>query len=292
MGVQGITDELINRYIEYTDKYVIEKKFTEGKCHICGKFLDEVKLPIGIEKSICCNNCRDVLFEQILQIEKEGLFFESGISDYFSEMSDLDIDFYELQQFDPPVDTFDNRDHHLQRYNDKYVTDEGYKLRELLVLVWWGNKKKGNLDNIKIPKYFFQQYSLNFTKVTNKFIKDGLLITVEDNLKLTDKGKMIYNKYKTLWEIHSFNIRSQYTLLDRDFPYWDNNEFTIACLKREIEYFTKYLEHHIKLLAFCKNNQYPEDEVEREEYITNYERQIKSEKAIIQDYRNKIEALQ
>ena len=55
------------------------------------------------------------------------------------------------------------------KYNDRFITQEGYPLRELLLLVWWSKTKSGRKSTISIPQYFFYDYNLNAEKITRKF---------------------------------------------------------------------------------------------------------------------------
>lgn len=109
------------------------------------------------------------------------------------------------------------------KYTDDYETNEKYSLRELLLLIWWGNTKHGRKTDTSIPKYFFRDYNLNAEKLTRRFYKEELLENVNGKVKLTDEGKRLYEKFKELWEIHS--IKNYPSCLDIDFEHWDKNRF-------------------------------------------------------------------
>lgn len=52
-----------------------------------------------------------------------------------------------------------------KRYDDTYITGVGYKLREILLLVWWGRTKNPRKPTSKPPRYFFYDYHLNTKKL-------------------------------------------------------------------------------------------------------------------------------
>ena len=58
-------------------------------------------------------------------------------------------------------------------FDDSYHTPEGYKLRELLLLVWWGKTQKGRILDVRIPRYYYDRYHLNPNEVTKRFFADG-----------------------------------------------------------------------------------------------------------------------
>ena len=59
------------------------------------------------------------------------------------------------------MDEIYGRSFDFPKYNDKFITQEGYPLRELLLLVWWGRTKSERKSTISIPQYFFYDYNLN-----------------------------------------------------------------------------------------------------------------------------------
>ena len=143
-------------------------------------------------------------------------------------------------------------------YTDSYKTNEGYKLRELLLLVWWGKIKKGRTSNAKVPRYFYDRYHINPNNVTKQFFIDNLIYVDSGNIvRFTDRGKTLFQKYQDLWEIHS--LKEYYGNLDRDFPFWDLDSFLIKKHTQNIIYLKEMAQFH-KVLAdyFIKN--YPKDE--------------------------------
>ncbi|HHJ7123628.1 TPA: hypothetical protein ACQMWT_001380 [Streptococcus pyogenes] len=85
-----------------------------------------------------------------------------------------------------------------KRYDDTYITGVGYKLREILLLVWWGRTKNPRKPTSKPPRYFFYDYHLNTKKTTDMFIRDGLLKKNKEGcITLTLSGKVLYDEYKS-----------------------------------------------------------------------------------------------
>lgn len=144
----------------------------------------------------------------------------------------------------PTMQDFWDRSFDSPRYTDSYQTSEGYKLRELLLLVWWGNTKTGRKSSITIPKYFFSDYNLNAEKLTKEFKDKGLLLDDGERTKPSQEGKEIADKYHALWEIHS--IKNFPVNLDVDFPNWNKLEFEIKILRSELAYYNEHA-------RFCRN---------------------------------------
>lgn len=143
-------------------------------------------------------------------------------------------------------------------YTDQYKTDEGYKLRELLLLVWWGKVKKGRNINAKIPRYFYERYHINPNNVTKQFFADKFIFSDTDNIvKFTDKGLAVKDKYINLWEIHS--VKRYYANLDNDFPNWNINKFLIKKHYQNIAYLKAQARWNRELLDFLREN-YPKDD--------------------------------
>ncbi|EHI70447.1 hypothetical protein ACVRY7_11010 [Streptococcus ictaluri] len=138
------------------------------------------------------------------------------------------------------------RPYDFPKYDDSYRTDEGFKLRELLLLVWWGKTKNGRKSTVAIPKYFFTNYSINAEKLTFQFKKRGWLIDQSEKTSLTEQGREIYEKYITLWDIHS---AKRYPLcLDIDFPNWNKTKFDILVYKSEIKYHKENVRYCDKMI--------------------------------------------
>ncbi|MCR5051504.1 MAG: hypothetical protein K6A66_02255 [Streptococcus sp.] len=171
-------------------------------------------------------------------------------------------------------------------YNDSFVTEEGYKLRELLLLVWWGRIKKGRDLDAKIPRYFYERYLINPNNVTKKFFADDLIYVDDEGIvRFTEKGKELQEKYKALWEIHS--IKEYPKNLDDDFQDWDYNKFMIKRHKENIEYSKASYKYHKDLLEFFRNF-YPKTE----DQITYYQDQCTFYLNEIDKLNARIEALQ
>ena len=137
-------------------------------------------------------------------------------------------------------------------YNDSFITDEGYKLRELLLLIWWGKLKKGRNLDTRIPRYFYERYLINPNNVTKKFFIDNLIYVDDESIvRLTEEGKRIQEKYKALWEIHS--IKEYPKNLDDEFQDWDYNKFMIKRHKENIEYSKASYKYNKELLEFFRN---------------------------------------
>lgn len=142
-------------------------------------------------------------------------------------------------------------------YTDSYKTNEGYKLREMLLLVWWGKIKKGRASNAKVPRYFYDRYHINPNNVTKQFFIDNLIYVDSDNIvRFTDRGKTIFQKYQDLWEIHS--LKEYYGNLDRDFPLWDLDSFLIKKHTQNIIYLNEMARFHKDLADYFIKN-YPKD---------------------------------
>lgn len=155
-------------------------------------------------------------------------------------------------------------------FDDSYKTDEGYKLRELLLLVWWGQTKNGRKSSVALPKYFFEKYNLNASKLTQNFFANNLLNDDGEKILLTDEGKKLYQKYQSLWEIHSF--KGEFMNLDQDFQNWDLTDFTIHHYKIKIQYLKAENSYIKEMNEFLLQSEYPEDKEERlREYQYNIE---------------------
>lgn len=166
----------------------------------------------------------------------------SGIDDdYF-----YDEIYFQLLREQPHIADYYGRPFDLPAYNDNFETLDGHKLREWLLLVWWGNTKNGRKKDIKIPKYFFQTYNLDAEKLTASFKTSGLLEDTEGKTLLTEEGRIFYNKYRPLWEIHSF--KNYPTNLDLDFPTWNLQQMEINQYEMEIQYLSDHIAHTKKLI--------------------------------------------
>ncbi|AIU44345.1 hypothetical protein T12_03c [Streptococcus phage T12] len=92
-----------------------------------------------------------------------------------------------------------------KRYDDTYITGVGYNYVRFYCWLWWGGTKNPRKPTSKPPRYFFYDYHLNTKKTTDMFIRDGLLKKNKEGcITLTLSGKVLYDEYKILWEIHSY----------------------------------------------------------------------------------------
>lgn len=198
-------------------------------------------------------------------------------------------EYINLIQNRPDYAKYFGRKYDLLPYADTVQTAEGYKLRELLLLVWWGNVKNGRKKETAIPKYFFSSYNLNASKLTNEFFKNEMLFENDGKIFLTDKGKEIAKKYHDLWEIHSF--KGAIMNLDFDFPGWNLDEFTKKYYLNQIKYLNAENDYYKRLNTFLNKGEYPEDAAERERMIESNFEQINSNILRINDFRAKLEVL-
>ncbi|HEM3521354.1 hypothetical protein K6976_02790 [Streptococcus suis] len=135
-----------------------------------------------------------------------------------------------------------------ERYDDSHYTGTPYKLRELLLLIWWGKTKNPRKPDSKPPRYFYYDYHLETKKVTEMFIKDGVLTKDDkERIILTEYGKELYDEFEILWEMHSYKgFLGELPNLDKEFADWDyntykanNNLLEIAHLKEIINFNSK-----------------------------------------------------
>lgn len=170
-------------------------------------------------------------------------------------------------------------------YNDSYQTEEGYKLRELLLFVWWVKIKKGRNLDTNIPRYFYDRYHINPNTTTNKFLEDNFIEIDENNIvRLTDKGKEIQSKYKDLWAIHS--LKNYYANLDDEFPSWNLNKFLIKKHTQSINYHKANAQYHKELLDYFRQSN-PQDV----DQINYFQDQVTHDLNLITQLKAEIEAL-
>lgn len=106
-----------------------------------------------------------------------------------------------------------------KRYTDEFKTDEGLKLREILLFVWWVRTKKPKDYNIDGPIYFSYNYDVDFRKVSQKLFDLGYMVRTEDDKVVkTESGKILFDKYQSLWSIHTTHLN-----LDEAFSYSDSD---------------------------------------------------------------------
>lgn len=177
--------------------------------------------------------------------------------------------YYKFFEKMPYIGDFYGRPFDMAAYNDSYATEEGYKLRELLLLVWWGKPKKGRKSSVAIPKYYFNTYNLNATQLTKSFFDKNFLTDDGERITLTEQGMVLFEKYKSLWEIHSF--KGIPTNLDVDFPDWDLNEFTLKFYRLKLKFLKSEIKHYTSFIEFLNNSSYPLSAEERLRDIEMYQ---------------------
>ncbi len=158
-----------------------------------------------------------------------------------------------------------------------------------MLLVWWGKTKSGRKSTITIPKYFFTSYNLNAEKLTGQFKKMGLICDINDRTVLTDTGKLIFDKYKALWEIHS--IKQYPTNLDTDFPTWDKNKFELKLYQMELKYYKDHAYHCKRMIDYFNSLNVPANAKEIHDEVNYYINQGSSNLAKVNDYKEKIAIL-
>ena len=167
---------------------------------------------------------------------------------------DYDPEYYHLLSKAPRLSDFIGRDWDYPKFTDNYRTEEGFKLRELLLFVWWGNTKNGRSSTTRIPKYFFETYNLDTVRLTMQFKGLGWLTEEKDKIVLTDKGSEIFNKYRDLWDLHSY--KKLPICLDEDFENYDKEEFTINYYRVMIDYYKAEAVHNARMIQYF--NQHPD----------------------------------
>lgn len=66
------TEEDVEKYYQYGVELVGSEEETMGRCHNCGRYLNEVELPKGLEKKVTCLDCRDDFVYSFAQLEDWG----------------------------------------------------------------------------------------------------------------------------------------------------------------------------------------------------------------------------
>lgn len=211
---------------------------------------------------------------------------ESNYNDTFSDRLWSSDEYLNLNKQQPRPSDYFGRDLDYPKYTDRYKTDNGFKLRELLLLVWWGKASKGRSNSVNIPKYFFETYNLNGDKLTNAFISKGYLYDDGQKMHLTENGNELYNQYKNLWEIHA--VKNFPTNLDIDFPNWNKQNFDIKYYNSHIAYLTAQVQHSDKVVDFFKKNPQYSDIGNQKEYHTS---SIKSNLKQLRDFKEKLSIL-
>lgn len=131
----------------------------------------------------------------------------------------------------------------------KSKKNDEIKLRNETFILWWISQKKNkNINEIKLPKKYVEQYNLNFSKEITHLIKVGLLIDSNNILSLTDAGIKHLEFYNCFIIMH---LHPEYHLSYLDFC---NNHGWHAINDRDIIWgiFNK------RLLEFAKTNMWDE----------------------------------
>lgn len=168
-----------------------------------------------------------------------------------------DQEYFRLLNEKPELSDFTGRSWNYPKFTDQFKTDERFRLRELLLFVWWGNTKNGRSSTTRIPKYFFETYNLDTVRLTMQFKRLGWLTEEKDKILLTDKGSQIYKKYKDLWDLHSF--KNLPICLDEDFENYDKEELTINYYKTMIEFLKAEAVHNARMIHYFNQNPNVED---------------------------------
>ncbi|WP_369350439.1 hypothetical protein AB6M97_06345 [Streptococcus hillyeri] len=212
--------------------------------------------------------------------------FKSSVNsdyDYYTER------YYKLLEQRPNIFEIWGRDYNFPKYNDSYKTAEKYKLRELLLLVWWGKTKNGRKSSITIPKYFFLNYNLNAEKLTRQFKEEGWLVDKDDKTVLTVQGEKIYKKYIGLWEIHSYKRIP--LCLDIDFPNWDKEKFDILVYKNDIKYHKENIKYCDKMIKYLNSLNAPSSAKSIYDDINYYLNDKNSSVASVNDLQEKLDII-
>ena len=215
---------------------------------------------------------------------------ESVAVSQYKEFDYYRPEYFRILNSRPNMHEIYGRSFDFPKYNDKFITQEGYPLRELLLLVWWGRTKSERKSTISIPQYFFYDYNLNAEKITKKFKDKALLYDDDDKTLLTEEGKAIADKYSSLWEIHS--AKGYPTNLDIDFPTWDKNKFDLMVCQMQIKYHNECANFYKELVNYFNSLNAPTNALEIHNEINRYINEMNSNLAIVNDLKEKLIILQ
>lgn len=110
-----------------------------------------------------------------------------------SENDDKYSEYFKIMDLRPKFRDYYGRDMDYPKYNDKYNTGTEFKLRQLLLLVWFSRTKKGRLVTTSIPQYFYYDYNINGNKLLQHFIARGWIIEDDERYILSDEEKKLLN---------------------------------------------------------------------------------------------------
>ncbi len=170
----------------------------------------------------------------------------------FENDDDKYSEYFKIMNLRPKFKDYYGRDMDYPKYNDKYDTGTEFKLRQLLLLVWFSRTKKGRLVTASIPQYFYYDYNINGNKLLQHFIARGWIIEDDERYILSAEGKNIAEQYATLWELHRNN---QFPFcLDKDYPNWNDGELLQEYYQKEINYLKAEINYTKKIIAFYRRN--------------------------------------
>lgn len=109
----------------------------------------------------------------------------------------------------------------LKNFLLKSKKNDEIKLRNETFVLWWISQKKNkNINDIKLPKKYIEQYNLNFSKEITHLIKAGLLINSDNILSVSDAGIKHLKLFNCFIIMH---LHPEYHLFYLDFC--NNNEW-------------------------------------------------------------------
>ena len=199
----------------------------------------------------------------------------------------FDEEYFELLQKRPIFNDYTDRPLNYPKYSDTYQTGTPYNLRELLLLVWWGNTKNGRKSSVNIPKYFFYDYNLDAQMITRSFFENKLLIEENDKITLTENGRRLFDRFYPLWEIHS--VKNYPMNLDENFPGWNKKEFDVKYYKQMIKYYADSAAHSSRVIEYIKSSDsFDNTRNELQYHISNRD----SSQLNAKDFKEKLEVLE
>ncbi|MGQ7601568.1 hypothetical protein ACTGZI_09405 [Streptococcus suis] len=221
--------------------------------------IGEVLIVISFIIAISSNNDRNVSLTDI-NLEQPSVEFSSKI---------VNSDGVAVEDY-PNVSKF-RVNPSGERYDDSYYTGTPYKLRELLLLIWWGKTKNPRKPDSKPPRYFYYDYHLETKKVTGMFIKDGVLTKDDkERIVLTEYGKELYDEFEILWEMHSYKgFLGELPNLDKEFADWDYNTYKANNNLLEIAHLKEIINFNSKM-----QKQYPASSKQYKAYQQDIERDM------------------
>lgn len=220
------------------------------------------------------------LFFYILGSKSASSNNEANSISHSENDDDKYSEYFRVMNSRPKFNDYYGRDMDYPKYNDKYDTGTEFKLRQLLLLVWFSRTKKGRLVTTSIPQYFYYDYNINGNKLLQHFIARGWIIEDDERYILSDEGKKVAKQYAALWELHRNN---QFPFcLDEDYPNWNDGDLLKEYYKKEINYLKAEINYTKKIITFYEKTS---------SFFTSKEEQeheIQAEKADIERLTNQI----